>query len=126
MIALTANIAIPNINRIRLTIFNTDDLNTVGRIHARVLGVGGKIYGEYDLTIIDGPATSTGLAVNPSSVSYGDALILVPQLVIANAFTNADAAYRGAAGGRAGAFRALEQQGLTDGWLAAALTGPIT
>jgi hypothetical protein len=125
-IALTTNVPVPNINRLLITRISIDNVNAVAQLHVRALGVGGKIYGEYDLTVVDAPAMSTGLGVNAGSLTYADGLVAVAQMSIANGFTNAESAYRAAAGGRGGAFRALEQQGLTDGWLAAAFVGPVT
>lgn len=125
MINLTTHIAVPNINRWACVAFD------LGRGTATLrffFGAGQTRFVDVPCFLSDTIRASAGARINPSPMAADDTI--VPWSVgptgagvgLANALTNARGAYRSGANHNAG-LRAVEMQGVTDGWIDPALAG---
>lgn len=121
MIQLTRTIPIPNINRLKVTRVDIDDEASTAIVTVEVLTVGALIAGTHSLTIRNGlneqgEGTST-LIANPAPVRVG-MMVLLSSADIALAYDNLFTAWKGGAN-KAARLKAVETQGITDGWLPA-------
>lgn len=128
MINLNNNITFPNVNRWQVLAF---DVNT-GRVTVRFWSPANTLpqplWIDVQLLLSDVVNRSTGAILNPVPVQWSDKIIVTGNqpgqtgVGAANSLTNAQNAYRGAANHNAG-LRAVEGQGLTDGWINSAFNG---
>lgn len=121
-IALTNNVAVRNIAKVRVTRFVDDD----GQGHAVVFlratqsGAGGADGAEFAVVLDDVNPCTVAMA-NAQPIGINDAIVPGAPTAFANAATAARNAYAGA-GGRAAAYRALETLGIATGWISSAPT----
>ncbi len=121
MIQLTVNIAQPNIVRWHVLDFETQR----GQVTLRFESGGGAQWVDVTCVLSDVAGKSTGVIINPNATSWNDKIIggpLVPNVGLANSLTNAQNAYRSAANNSAG-LKAVEVQGLADGWVSSVFGG---
>lgn len=128
-INLTANIAIPNITRIRVESFliNDDHVEVTLSLRPNAGGDGentqrAKAYARFVLTVRNGPSTSTGLALASSAsppplspINPYTGLVVVVPVVVANGFDDIVAAVGNATKSAAAQKKAVEQVLVTDG-----------
>jgi hypothetical protein len=124
-ITLTAPLAQGNIVKWQIVAF---DLGS-GQVTVRFASNSGQQLIDVVCRLSDTANGSTGAIVNATPSHWDDRIIStspgpggVGGVGLANSLTNAQNAYR-TAGNHAAGLRAVELQGLTDGWVASALTG---
>ena len=129
MINLTANITFPNVNRWQVLAFDIGSGRVTLRFWAPANTSPSPPWVDVSFVLSDVADRSGGVALNPAPQSWSDKIIavgLTPSgqggVGAANSFTNAIAAYRGAANASAG-LRAIEGQGLVDRWVSSAFAG---
>lgn len=129
MINLNSNITFPNVNRWECLDFAIKS----GRVSLRFWSPAGTspapLWIDVLCTLSDVAGKSSGPILNPAPISWDDKITIKGPALdgfngvgAANSLTNAQNAYRGAANHNAG-LRAVEGQGLTDGWVDAVFNG---
>lgn len=136
MINLSVSITQANITRWQVTGF---DINT-GRVDIRFLSSNatGSLFILLNCQLSDTAGRSSGPIVNPSPTGWNDKIIIkapapsgIGGIGAANSLSNAQAAYAntyaafsgGATAKHNAGLRAVEGQGLTDGWINSAFNG---
>lgn len=125
-IALTTNVNIPNVNRIRVKRFVPDDgQGNAMVVVVAVTGGGGNIESHpHTITLRDVEQSGVVMA-NATPTGLGDVLVPGASIVIPNAASDAEAAYR-SGNNKAAALRALETLGISVGWIHASLGGTVS
>lgn len=129
MINLTTNITLPNINRWQVLAFDVANGRVTLRFWSPANTSPAPLWIDVSCQLSDVAGKSSGPILNPAPVSWNDKIIIqapTPSgaggVGAANSLTNAQSAYRTAANHNAG-LRAVEGQGLDDGWVSSAFAG---
>lgn len=125
MITMTTAVTIPNVQKWSCVAFDL----VRGTVTMRVFyGAGQARFTDIPCFLSDAANASAGMRVNPTPRAADDAIVSwnVGQsgqgVGSANSLANAQSAYRGGANHNAG-LRAVEGQGIADGWIDGALNG---
>ena len=121
-IALTNNVQIRNVAKVRASRFLTDDGQGHAVVYLRATQSGaGAADGNEVAVALDDALPFAGVVAGAQPLGINDALTYGPLTVIAGAATAARNAYAGA-GSHAAGLKALETLGLTAGWISSAVT----
>ena len=116
MITLTAAIAVPNIQRVKISEVLFFDASSAAVVKGAVLSSPANNRSKlFELTIKNGLCDVLG--PNPTPTRFDEDLVVSYQAItVAAGYDNLEAAYRGGAN-KAAAFRAVESRGIADAWL---------